>query len=151
MISQKVFFFASKNRQSGIGLQCSKYKKTYACVKFIVKRIFWRAFETVYGINYNPAPGLHICRSLYLLFIVMPEAPRILYHHIVWKQWSANSVLWLFLCKFSLRPWRSVLKLDSDSKPKQVPAYPQCWNFRTIYEGQETSRNRVNVPARQAT
>ncbi len=27
----------------------------------------------------------------------------------------------------------------------------QCWNFRTVYEGQELSRNRVVVPARQAT
>ncbi len=27
----------------------------------------------------------------------------------------------------------------------------QCWNFRTIYGGQEPSRNRIVVPARQAT
>ncbi len=26
-----------------------------------------------------------------------------------------------------------------------------CWNFRTIYGGQEPSRNRVVVPARQVT
>ncbi len=26
-----------------------------------------------------------------------------------------------------------------------------CWNFWTVYEGQEPSRNRVLVPARQAT
>jgi hypothetical protein len=26
-----------------------------------------------------------------------------------------------------------------------------CWNFRTIYGGSELSRNRVVVPARQAT
>jgi hypothetical protein len=26
-----------------------------------------------------------------------------------------------------------------------------CWNFRTIYGGWEPSRNRVVVPARQAT
>ncbi len=27
----------------------------------------------------------------------------------------------------------------------------QCWNFETIYGGQEPSRNRVVIPARQAT
>jgi hypothetical protein len=26
-----------------------------------------------------------------------------------------------------------------------------CWNFRTIYGGSEMSRNRVVIPARQAT
>jgi hypothetical protein len=26
----------------------------------------------------------------------------------------------------------------------------KCWNFRTIYEGWELSRNRVVIPARQA-
>jgi hypothetical protein len=74
MISQKVSFCQQEPKV----YSARNIKKYTLLLSLYVERIFWRAFETVYGIPYNLAEGLHICRSLYPLFIVMPEAPTLL-------------------------------------------------------------------------
>ncbi len=47
--------------------------------------------------------------------------------------------------------FRTICGGQEPSRNRVVVPARQCWNFRTISGGQESSRNRVVVPARQAT